>query len=310
MRAPDTPAVSAARRNRPMIGPTEGKLARYQKSAAASIVELADPCCLTDFERRELLKALTDFNFVIYQCPPGGLDKFGVKILGTQLGIDRTDHNFCADGDDISSVQVCDQGDRPRYIPYSDRPLGWHTDGYYYGGQSGRAIRSFILHCVTPAPAGGENSLLDPDIVFLLLSQIDPSLPVILSDPSTFTIPADASQLAGACDDRTGPVFSIDPASGALHMRYTARRRSIQWKPEPEIREAARYLKDVIEGASGYTVKHTLESGQGIICNNVLHRRSGFVNGDAPSSKRLMYRARYHDRIPGTQGSRANRRGN
>ena len=27
-----------------------------------------------------------------------------------------------------------------------------------------------------------------------------------------------------------GPVLSVDPASGALHMRYTARTRSIEWR--------------------------------------------------------------------------------
>ena len=31
---------------------------------------------------------------------------------------------------------------------------------------------------------------------------------------------------------QTGPVFSIDPASGDLHMRYTARTRSIEWKQD------------------------------------------------------------------------------
>ena len=291
-----------------MIDRLDGKLARFQKSHAGYIVELDDPGRLTASERRKLLQALTEFNFVIYQVRSGALNKAGLKALGTQLGLDRTDHNFCADGDDVSSVQVSDQGDRPRYIPYSDRPLGWHTDGYYNGSQARRAIRSFILHCVTPAPAGGENSLLDPDVVFLLLSEIDPSLPEILADPSTFTIPADAGQPVDKNTDRTGPVFSIDPASGALHMRYTARRRNIRWNPDPGIRDAARCLKEVIDNASGFTVNHKLESGQGIICNNVLHSRSGFVNGNSASSQRLLYRVRYHDRIPGTLASRADRR--
>ena len=126
-----------------MLDHLHGKLARFQKSAAGSIVELDNPGRPTASERRELLRALTDFNFVIYQVRSGPLDKAGLKTLGTQLGIDRTDHNFCADGEDVSSVQVSDRCDRPRYIPYSDRPLGWHTDGYYYGSRSGgrRAAR-------------------------------------------------------------------------------------------------------------------------------------------------------------------------
>ena len=39
-----------------------------------------------------------------------------------------------------------------------------------------------------------------------------------------------------------------------------------------------------------------LQSGQGLICNNVLHTRSGFET-DSP---RLLYRARYFDRIADT----------
>jgi hypothetical protein len=33
----------------------------------------------------------------------------------------------------------------------------------------------------------------------------------------------------------------------------------------------------------------------GLVCNNVLHDRSGFT--ETPERRRLLYRARYHDRI-------------
>jgi len=36
----------------------------------------------------------------------------------------------------------------------------------------------------------------------------------------------------------------------------------------------------------------------GVICNNVLHTRSAFR--DDPAHPRLLYRARYYDRIRGT----------
>jgi hypothetical protein len=35
----------------------------------------------------------------------------------------------------------------------------------------------------------------------------------------------------------------------------------------------------------------------GLVCNNVLHDRSGFRDG--ATRKRLVYRARYYDRIAG-----------
>lgn len=83
-------------------------------------------------------------------------------------------------------------------------------------------------------------------------------------------------------------------------MRYTARQRNITWNPDPAIRKAAIQLKEVIEGASQYTLTHKLEAGQGMICNNVLHRRTGFVNGESTRLQRLFYRARYYDRVLGT----------
>ena len=48
----------------------------------------------------------------------------------------------------------------------------------------------------------------------------------------------------------------------------------------------------------------TLAPGQGLICNNVLHDRTGFHdNGPA----RLLYRGRYYDRITGTEQVAATR---
>ena len=44
--------------------------------------------------------------------------------------------------------------------------------------------------------------------------------------------------------------------------------------------------------------KVRLDAGQGIICNNVLHNRSGFT--DDEKQKRLIYRARYYDAVTQT----------
>jgi hypothetical protein len=41
-----------------------------------------------------------------------------------------------------------------------------------------------------------------------------------------------------------------------------------------------------------------LEAGMGIVANNVLHERSGFV--DDAAAPRLLYRARYLDRVGGS----------
>ena len=42
-----------------------------------------------------------------------------------------------------------------------------------------------------------------------------------------------------------------------------------------------------------------IDSGQGLLSNNVLHDRSGFEDDADSAKKRLLYRARYYDRIQG-----------
>ena len=39
--------------------------------------------------------------------------------------------------------------------------------------------------------------------------------------------------------------------------------------------------------------------GQGVICNNVLHARSAFRDHDAAGGQRLLWRARYRERVAG-----------
>jgi hypothetical protein len=90
-------------------------------------------------------------------------------------------------------------------------------------------------------------------------------------------------------------VFSVDQASGALHMRYTARTRSIVWKDDSPTRAAVAFLEQLLSGDSEHVFRLTLAPGMGLVCNNVLHDRSGFV--DDPQAPRLLYRARYLDRV-------------
>jgi hypothetical protein len=115
--------------------------------------------------------------------------------------------------------------------------------------------------------------------------------------PEAMTIPPNVdagTEIRGAC---AGPVFSIDALTGSLHMRYSARKRNIEWRDDELTREAADLITEILDNDDiAYTYR--LKAGEGVICNNVLHRRSGF--NDSPDEKRLMYRARYYDRVAGT----------
>ena len=117
------------------------------------------------------------------------------------------------------------------------------------------------------------------------------------------SIPANNEHGSEIRSEVSGPVFSLEKAGGALHMRYTARTRSIRWKHDTVLQKAIQLLRDLLESDIPWLIRHHLQAGQGIICNNVLHRREAF--SDDPDRHRLLYRARFYDRVSGTVAARA-----
>jgi len=269
------------------------KLAASPADLSELLVPVSDPRALTRDERQALADRCARANMAIYASPHTGPDKELPRLLARQFGLARLDHNWLADEDGISSVTVAGEGGRGDYIPYTDRPIRWHTDGYY--NPPDRRIRAMVLHCVTSAATGGENALLDHEIAYLLVRDADPAYAAALMQPDAMTIPARTDDAGVVRAAETGPVFSVDPDTGALHMRYTARTRSIEWKDDPAVRAAAACLGRVLAGPSPHIHRVTLQPGMGLLCNNVLHDRSGFT--DDPDRPRLIYRARYFDRI-------------
>lgn len=276
----------------------ERKLRDYPVRIEELVVEVRDPRALTPAERSELLRRCRQTNMAVYAGRLAEVaDKAIPRALGVQFGLTHLDSNLLADDDAISSVRVVPEKSGRGYIPYSNQRLLWHTDGYY--NRPEQPIRAFVLHCVSPAADGGENALLDHEIAYLMLRDADPEYIRALMAPDAMTIPANAE----SGEDRaavTGPVFSVDPESGALHMRYTARTRSIEWKPDAATRAAVTFLEDLLAGDSPYVMRHRLAAGQGLLCNNVLHNRTGFTDAVDSGQSRLLYRARYFDRIAGT----------
>lgn len=277
------------------------KLDDYPERGEDLIVELADPNTPSPAELAEIRRICAKTNMVIYAGPPAPpLSKEGVRRLGGRVGLDRLDANPLSDDDGISPIAVAPEGTRNRYIPYTQRPISWHTDGYY--NPPSRTIRGMVLHCVQDAAEGGANGLMDPDMLYIWLRDRDPDLIRALMEPDVMTIPANEEE-GFPRPAQTGPVFSMDHETGALHMRYTARSRSIEWKDDAATRRASAAVTEALAGAAPYVFHHRLMPGQGILCNNVLHSRAGFEDHkatDAPQPGRLLWRARYLDRIANT----------
>jgi len=270
----------------------EAKLADAPRSLAALVVDVHDPFALSDHERRALLQRCARFNMAIYRSAPGGADPALPRALGRQLGLERLDANWLADEDGISPITVrAGAGPAAAFIPYTNRAIQWHTDGYYHPAE--RRIRAMVLHCVRPAALGGANRLLDHELAWIALRDLDPAHVQALAAPDAMSIPARSDDDGVARPEQGGPVFSLD-AEGRLHMRYTARTRSIAWKDDAATQAAVAALRGVL-ATSPFVLQGRLEAGMGLVCNNVLHDREGFT--DDPAAPRLLYRARFLDRI-------------
>lgn len=255
------------------------------------LVKVEDPYALSSDEIKAINQCCANYNMAIYQLADSAInEKSLVHALGKQFGMENLDANIRADEDSVSSLQVSLQSGN-QYIPYTNKALSWHTDGYY--NQLEKQIYGIIMHCVRPALDGGVNSLLNPETIYCLLRDENPAYIEALMHQRAMTIPDNIEHGKVIRAEQTGPVFMIK-ADGQLHMRYSARKRNIIWRDTPETKAAVEMINTILaDEAAVFRVR--LRAGQGIICNNVLHNRSAFTEDD--SHKRLMYRARYFDSV-------------
>ena len=276
------------------------KLENYPTQLSDLIVELKNTKAMTDAEHAAILERCKQTNMAIYSGSTGDdPDREIPHYMGQRFGLSNLNHNWLGDKDGLSSLFVADEEDKKRkhYIPYSNRPIKWHTDGYY--NTSDKQIRGMLLHCVNPASEGGDNALLDQEIVYLLLRDENPDYIRLLMQDDVMVIPPRLNkdnEIVRA--EEAGPIFSVESQTGNLHMRYTIRTHNIIWKNDPDTQTALNALTKILKSDSSYIFRGRLESGMGLICNNVLHDRTGFSDSD--EQHRLLYRARYFDRMAGT----------
>jgi hypothetical protein len=259
----------------------------------------------TDEELTAIRQRIGLYNMALVQVDPAQVVKQAVLTFGRALGLERTDANLFADEAAVSSIQSARGGGdrlgdqaggaaaRADYIPYTDQPLSWHTDGYYNSLDA--QVGAWSLFCVRPASSGGENGLLDHEVVYLRLRDESPEHILALSHPEAMTIPANVVEGQTLRPESVGPVFSVQ--AGRLHMRYTARSRNVSWRDTPETQAARQALDRLFSQSGVFTFRHRLEAGEAMISNNVVHCRSGFKDGQAASGNRLLFRVRYLDHI-------------
>ena len=143
------------------------------------MVDVGDPRRLSAAERTALLQRCRTANMAVYRSPVTEADKELPLRLGLQLGLPRLDGNWLADEDGISRITV-GTGDRARgdtgaaYIPYTDRAIKWHTDGYYHPPQTAHPRDDPALRAARRAE-GGDNALMDHEMAYIALRDANPA---------------------------------------------------------------------------------------------------------------------------------------
>lgn len=275
----------------------DAKLKDYPQKLGDLVVEIDDPRTLGEHEHAALLARCRKANMALYAGKTGDDPDPDIPLsLARRFGLIHINHNWLADETGLTSLTVREEGIHQHYIPYTNRAINWHTDGYY--NTADQQIHALNLHVVRQAASGGENALMDHEIAYILLRERNPDYIRALMAPAAMTIPARIDEGGTvARREEPGPVFAITP-SGNLHMRYTIRVNNVIWADDPLTREALDCLRGILDGDSPYIYRGRLESGMGLVSNNVLHDRAAF--SDDATHKRHYYRARYFDRLAGT----------
>lgn len=280
----------------------EQKLNDSNDSAAmAGPVEIRNLDAPSAVERAELIRRCRITNGALYACSvaEGDSEKVRDQIrkFADSLGLMIAEKHRSAGRQGIVALTPSNKEGQRGYIPYSQKAMNWHTDGYYNGPAEN--IRAMVLHCVRPAEDGGINEFLDPEIAYIRLRDENPDYIDALMHPQAMTIPENREANGNTRPVSIGPVFSVASDTGHLEMRYTARTRSIKWRDDPMTAKAVVFLRDLLEDGDPFIQKTKLEAGHGILCNNSLHNRTGFNAISAADSARLLFRVRFHNRVSG-----------
>ena len=237
------------------------------------------------------------FNFALYKLGGDSPDSVAtIKNIGRQAGLLELDKNLCAQEDRLTCLTVQDHGRAHQYIPYSNKAIGWHTDGYY--NPMHQRVLALVLHCEQSSANGGVNDLLDHDMAYIHLRDQEPRYIEALSRPNAMCIPENVEDGVVIRPTTCSAVFlpEADGAGGfVLTMRYSRRKRNIIWSEDGLTHEAVACLEEFLDSNSPWHVNYRLKPGEGVLCNNVLHTRSAFQ--DDETHKRVYYRARYYNRI-------------
>ena len=267
------------------------KLSSYPKSLSDLCVKI-DQNNFGQTQIDDLKKILSKYNFVLYKFD-SKIDDLVLQQFCKKLNLVESISNPLSDINNISNITDNSNKTREKikgeYIPYTNKKLNWHTDGYYY--PTNFSVKSFLLHCENQAESGGKNHLIDHEIIYIFLRDHNPEFIDILMQKDIMEIPKNKN--ISSSKSIKGPVFYIDKEN-YLNMRYTSRKQNIVWKKDDMIKKIKIFLDNFLNDNEEYIFSLLLENNQGYLANNVLHRREEYIDGE---KKRLLKRIRFLNRI-------------
>lgn len=270
---------------------SDKKLQNYITNINQCFVEIDNPQQLSNAELSQIKLLCSLNNFALIQIKKSTNYVQDVLEINKQLGLITNDKHYFLGNNNLAKITKTDNKKQGEFIPYTDKSLNWHTDGYY--NDETHRVRSFTLFCAYPAQHGGENQWLDIEMLYILLKEQDPDLTRLLSQKDAMTIPAHIVEGKIVRPESQGAIFFIDKATNSLYMRYTQRKKNIIFAEG--VQEAINLLDNTLATASSYHCKYKMQEAQGIINNNVIHTRSAFThNANTP---RIMLRGRYFIRV-------------
>lgn len=246
-------------------------------------VEIKDINRATKNEISKIRSTLDKFNSCLYRSNRDLESNSCLLDFAKAVGMKTFDCNNI-EANEISTISSI-KNEKIQYIPYTNKALNWHTDGYY----DKKPLFSWLLHCINPADDGGENYLLDHELAMreYVLSYDDIE---ILMNKRAITIPE--SQGSNRSEISTY-IFSFDNDYEKLHMRFSMRKDNI--KMSDKTFTAMSKLTNVIENnCSKYSITYKLAKNEGILSNNILHGRNSFKDDKV---QRKLLRIRSYERL-------------
>ena len=247
-------------------------------------VSISDINYVSKAEISQIKQKLTKFNCCIYASGTDLDDNSTIMRFAQSLGM-RTFDSHNIDDSAISTISANKDENNIRYIPYTNKGLNWHTDGYY----DSKPIFSWLLHCIEPALSGGENFLLDHELAIreYILKYDDI---IYLTNNETFSIPTDE---VAKREITSNYVCDMNNEYKKLHMNFSMRKENIIVNKDSES-AMSKLIKIIKEDCKKYHLTYKLSKSEGIVSNNILHGRNAFKDGRV---MRKILRIRSHERL-------------